>query len=341
MKSVSVQEAVGMVLCHDITEIIPGQRKGRAFRKGHIVSPEDIPKLLNLGKEHLYIWELNESACHEDTAAIRMAEAVAGPGIMLTEPSEGKVELRATARGLLKINLEALLEINSIDEMVIAALHGNQVVECGKPLAGCRVVPLVIETDKLKAVEKLGRKHYPVFEVKPLQSLRVGIVTTGSEVYHGRIQDGFGPVISGKIEALGSTVLRQVFADDSVSMIAQAIRALIAEGAELIVTTGGMSVDPDDVTPAGIRAAGGDVITYGAPVLPGSMFMLAAIEGIPVLGLPGCVMYSRTTIFDLVLPRVLAGETVTRKDIVRLAHGGLCTACDPCRYPACSFGKGY
>ncbi len=341
MISVPVQQAVGMVLCHDITEIIPGERKGRAFRKGHIVCQEDVPKLLNLGKEHLYIWEINESSCHEDTAAIRIAEAIAGTGIFLTEPSEGKVELKAAYPGLLKINLEALLEINSIDEIVIATVHSNQIVSTDKTLAGCRVVPLVIDAEKVKQVEKLSRKHYPIVEVKPLLSFKTGIVTTGSEVYHGRIQDKFGPVVSAKIEALGSTILRQILVDDNKEMIALAIRELILEGAELIVTTGGMSVDPDDVTPAGIRKAGGSVITYGAPVLPGSMFMLADIKGIPVLGLPGCVMYSRTTIFDLVLPRILAGESVTRQDIVRLAHGGLCTGCDPCRYPNCSFGKGF
>lgn len=341
MISVPVQQAVGMVLCHDITEIIPGERKGRAFRKGHIVCQEDVPKLLNLGKEHLYIWEINEFSCHEDTAAIRIAEAIAGSGILLTEPSEGKVELKAAYPGLLKINLDALLEINSIDDIVIATVHSNQIVSTDKTLAGCRVVPLVVDAEKVKQVEKLSRKYYPIVEVKPLQSFKTGIVTTGSEVYNGRIQDKFGPVVSAKIEALGSTIVRQILVDDNTEMIASAIRELILEGAELIVTTGGMSVDPDDVTPAGIRQAGGSVITYGAPVLPGSMFMLADIEGIPVLGLPGCVMYNRTTIFDLVLPRILAGESVTRQDIVRLAHGGLCTGCDPCRYPNCSFGKGF
>lgn len=341
MKSVPVQQAVGMVLCHDITEIIPGERKGRAFRKGHVVCQEDVPRLLNLGKEHLYIWEINEFNCHEDTAAIRIAEAISGQGIHLTEPSEGKVELKASRPGLLKINLEALTEINSIDEIVIATIHSNQIVDSNKTLSGCRVVPLVVDAEKVKMVEKLSRKYYPIVEVKPLQAFRVGIVTTGSEVYHGRIQDKFGPVVTAKIEGYGSSVFRQIIADDNTEMIASAIKELILEGADMIVTTGGMSVDPDDVTPAGIRQAGGSVITYGAPVLPGSMFMLADIGGIPVLGLPGCVMYSRTTIFDLVLPRILAGEAVTRKDIVRLAHGGLCTGCDPCRYPNCSFGKGF
>ena len=340
MKVVPVYEAEGMVLYHDITEIVPGKVKGRAYKKGHIVQKEDIPKLLRLGKEHLYVWEVNENVIHENEAAMRIAKAVAGPGLALTEPAEGKVELRAAVNGLLKINTRALEEINDISEVVLATIHTNQQVGCDKVVAGCRVVPLVIDADKIRRVEEVGSANYPVVEIKPLRSLKVGIVTTGSEVYHGRIKDQFGPVMERKVRELGSVVLRQIFADDKTDLIAKAITTLIEEGAEMVITTGGMSVDPDDVTPAGIRAAGGQVIAYGAPVLPGAMFMLARIGAIPVLGVPGCAMYHKTTVFDLVVIRILAGEEVTRKDISRLAHGGLCTGCDPCRYPQCSFGKG-
>ncbi len=340
MKAISVYEAEGMVLCHDITEIIPGKVKGSAFKKGHVVRIEDIPRLLSLGKEHLYVWEINEQVLHENEAAIRIARAAAGPGIQMTEPVEGKVELKAEIDGLIKINIAALEEINDIPEIVLASIHSNQIVTKGKVLAGCRVVPLVIDHEKIAQVERISEKNFPVFEVKPLKSLKVGVVITGSEVYHGRIKDGFGPVISRKLTELGSHVYRQVLADDNVDMIAEAIRDLIQEGAEMIITTGGMSVDPDDMTPAGIRAAGGKVIAYGAPVLPGSMFMLAYINQVPVLGLPGCVMYHQTTVYDLIVPRVLAGEEITRKDIVRLAHGGLCSECQPCRFPKCTFGKG-
>lgn len=340
MKVVPVYEAEGMVLYHDITEIVPGKVKGRAYKKGHIVRKEDISKLLRLGKEHLYVWEINENTLHENDASTRIAKAVAGPGLSITEPVEGKVELRATVNGLLKINTRVLEAINDIEDVVLATIHTNQQVMPGKVVAGCRVVPLVIPVEKIRKVEELGQAAFPVVEIIPLRSLKVGIVTTGSEVYHGRIKDQFGPVIEKKIAELGSVMLRQIFADDKTEMIAEAIKTLIAEGAEMVITTGGMSVDPDDVTPAGIRAAGGRVITYGAPVLPGSMFMLARIGDVPILGVPGCAMYHKATIFDLVAPRILAGEEVTRKDIARLAHGGLCTACDPCRYPACSFGKG-
>lgn len=341
MQIVAVSEAVGMVLCHDITEIVPGKRKGRAFKKGHVVRQEDIPRLLDLGKEHLYVWEVNESSLHENEAALRIAAAAAGQGLVFGEPAEGKVELKAAYAGLLKINTAALEQMNEISEVVLATLHSNQMVEAGRVVAGSRVVPLVIDSAKIFQVEEIGRLCFPVMQVKRLRSLQIGVVTTGSEVYHGRIQDQFGPVIQQKITSLGSRMLRQIFADDDTVQIAGAIRALIGEGAEMIISTGGMSVDPDDVTPAGIRAAGGQVVAYGAPVLPGSMFMLANIGDVPVLGLPGCVMYHKTTIFDLVFPRILAGETITGRDIVRLAHGGLCSECQPCRYPNCSFGKGH
>src|SRR5208337_1109176 len=340
MKTISVLEAEGMVLCHDITEIVPDKFKGRAFKKGHVVRREDIPKLLDLGKEHLYVMEVNEKMLHENDAALRMAAASAGPGISLTEAVEGNVELKSEIKGLLKINVQALEEVNEIDQIIFASIHSNRMVNAGKTLAGCRVVPLVIEAEKIEKVETTCRSSFPLFEVKPLSSLNVGIITTGSEVYHGRIQDKFGPVLREKVLDLGSRLLRQIFVSDSIPMIVEAIESLLREGAGLVLISGGMSVDPDDVTPAGIRAAGGRVVSYGAPVLPGSMFMLAYIGAIPVLGLPGCVMYHKTTIFDLLLPRILAGDGITRKDIVRLGHGGLCSMCNPCTYPDCAFGKG-
>jgi molybdenum cofactor synthesis domain-containing protein len=339
MRIIDVFEAEGSVLCHDVTEIVPGKFKGRAFKKGHIVCKEDISKLLNLGKEHLYVWELSDALVHEDDAAIRIATAAAGPGVFQVEPSEGKVALKAAVSGLLKINDSALVEINSIDQIVLATQHTNQLVKAGDTVAGCRVVPLVIDAEKLVAVEGICRTHTPVIEIKPLRNLKVGLVTTGGEVFHGRIKDAFGPVVCNKIAELGSQVVRQIYAPDDIAMIHEAIQTLIDEGAEMILTTGGMSVDPDDVTPAAIRSVGGRVVAYGAPVLPGSMFMLAYLGDVPIVGLPGCVMYHKTTIFDIILPRILAGDEITRQDIARLGHGGLCLECSDCRFPNCSFGK--
>lgn len=339
MKIVPVQEAVGMVLCHDITQIIPGLFKGRAFKKGHIVKIEDIPKLLDIGKQNLYVWEIDHELLHEDEAALRIARAAAGNGIRLTEPKEGKVNLMAKEVGLLKVNTEALCSINEIEEAMFATLHNNQIVYKDKVLAGTRIIPLVIKNSKINTIEKICQDNFPLVEVKPLKSLRVGIVTTGSEVYHGRIQDKFGPVVTQKMEEWGSCVFRQIFVPDSVEMIVDAINQLLREEAEMITVTGGMSVDPDDLTPAGIRAAGGRIVSYGAPTLPGAMFMMAYIGNVPILGLPGCVMYHRSSIFDLVAPRILAGEEITRRDIIALGHGGLCVNCKECRYPDCGFGK--
>jgi molybdenum cofactor synthesis domain-containing protein len=339
MKSVPVQDAIGMVLCHDVTQIIPGKFKGRAFKKGHIIRPEDISTLRDIGKEHVYVWEIEEGFLHEDDAAIRIANAASSEGIALSEPKEGKVELSAASRGLLKVNSDALYHINEIDQVICATLHTNQTVTAGKVVAGTRIIPLVIEENKIMQVEKICRTYYPLVAVQPFKHYRVGIITTGSEVYHERIKDTFTPVLHNKFNELGSTVVQQRIVPDSTELIAQAIAEFIGEGVELIAVTGGMSVDPDDVTPAGIKAAGGKIITYGAPALPGAMFLLAYIGSIPVLGLPGCVMYHKTTIFDLIVPRILAGEVIGREDIIKLGHGGLCANCEECRYPDCSFGK--
>lgn len=338
MKMVPVQEAAGAVLCHDMTQIVPGRFKGAAFKKGHILQAEDIPRLLDMGKEHVFVWEINSGLLHEDSAAERMARAAIGQGLELSGPREGKMDFVAKEDGLLKVNVEALYEINEIEEAVMVTLHSNLRVKKGAVVGGARIVPLVIEEGKIERIETLCRKK-PIIEVKPLRRLKVGIVTTGSEVYKGRIKDGFGPVVSRKLEELGCRVMGQTLAPDRVELIVEAIHKFLEAGAEMICVTGGMSVDPDDVTPAGIRAAGGRIVTYGAPVLPGSMFMLAYLGEVPVLGLPGCVMYNRTSIFDLVLPRVLAGEQMTRADFVRLAHGGMCVFCEECRYPNCGFGK--
>ena len=277
---------------------------------------------------------------HENEAAERMSRAAAGFGIRLTAPSEGRVNLVAAINGLLVVNVEALTRINSIANIVFATLHSHQQVYVDQPLAGTRVVPLVIDEGPIRRVEQICAESRPVVQVKPFRSCRVGIVTTGSEVYHGRIQDAFGPVVGKKFKMLGSQVMRQILVSDDRQMTVNAIRELIAEGAEMVMVTGGMSVDPDDQTPASIRAAGGNVITYGAPVFPGAMFMLAYIGDVPVAGLPGCVMYYRTSIFDLVIPRLLAGEGVTRDTIAAMGHGGFCSGCPACRYPQCAFGKG-
>jgi molybdenum cofactor synthesis domain-containing protein len=340
MKMVRAQEALGAILCHDLTEIVPGGFKGPAFRKGHILREEDIPRLLDMGKEHIFVWEAAAGLLHENEATLRLGRAAAGPGIELTEPGEGRIHLKAAADGLLEIDLEGLQALNADEQVSFATLHTNQRVVKGKIVAGAHIIPLAIEEARIGKIEEMRRNRPPVVQIKPLRSLRVGIVTTGSEVFSGRIKDRFGPVVVGKVEEAGCRVIGQTLVSDRVDLVSGAIEAFLNEGAELIAVTGGMSVDPDDVTPAGIRAAGGRIVTYGAPMLPGAMFMLAYIGSVPVLGLPGCVMYHKASIFDVVLPRILAGKEMTRQDFVKLAHGGLCAHCEPCGYPNCGFGKG-
>ncbi len=340
MKSIPVQEAVGRVLSHDITRIVPGEFKGRAFKKGHVIKEEDVPKLLKLGKDNIYVLDLKEGFVHENDAALRIARAAAGEGIVFSEPSEGKVKLVSARNGLIKVNSAALQEINSIEQIVLATLHSDQQVSADMPVAGTRIIPLYTDNDRILAVERICGEYGPVVKIKPFRSLKVGLVTTGNEVFHGRIEDRFGPVLRAKFAEVGSTVMRQIFTPDDPSVIVASIRQLLAEGAEMIVASGGMSVDPDDRTPASIKASGADVVTYGAPTFPGSMFMLAYIGDVPIIGVPGCAMYHKATIVELIVPRILAGERVSRADIVALGHGGYCLDCEACRYPACSFGKG-
>ena len=339
MKSIHVKNAAGMVLCHDVTEIVPGKFKGPSFRKGHVIQNSDIEKLLDLGKRFIYVFELTKDQVHENEAAKRIAKAAAGPGLLLSDPTEGKVTLTAAEKGLFKVDAPALSLINQIEDVMFATLHSNQPVSDNQPVGGTRIIPLVTDEARIRRVEAICRNHFPILQVKPFVPYRVGLIVTGSEVFEGRIEDGFGPVVEKKFVSLGSRVMGNVKVSDDVGMTVKAIHDFIQKGADMIALTGGMSVDPDDQTPASIRAAGGEVIVYGAPVLPGAMFMLAYVQNIPVIGLPGCVMYHQTSIFDLVVPRLLAGESVTRDDIVAMGHGGFCSNCDTCRFPICPFGK--
>ena len=338
MKCVPVQKAVGLVLCHDITEIVPGACKGPAFRRGHVVAAQDIEHLLRLGKENLYVWEDTPGMVHEDEAARRIAQAIAGPGVLAGLPQEGRINLTAAHHGLVHIDTDLLERVNSIPYVTIATLHSMQGVTKGRTLAGTRVIPLTVPESTVTAVEECCKGQH-LIRVQPFAEHRVGIITTGSEVYHGRIKDGFGPVLREKFAALAVPVTSQTFVPDQTEHTVAAIEETFAGGASLVLVTGGMSVDPDDKTPAAIRAVASDVICYGAPVFPGAMFMLAYKGTTPILGLPGCVMYHKASVFDILLPRLLVGMRVTRRDVVGLAHGGLCEGCAECHYPACGFGK--
>lgn len=340
MKKIDTINAVGHILCHDITRIIKDVVKDTAFKKGHIVKEEDIPVLLSLGKEHLYIWEKKEGTLHENEAAEILYDMCKNDNMKPSEVKEGKIDLIADTDGLFRVDVKRLDEINELEEIMIATRHNNFPVKKGDKLAGTRVIPLVIEEEKLNEAKKIAG-NAPLLELLPYKNMKAGIVTTGSEVYYGRIKDTFTPVVVNKLSEYGITVCGHKIVNDEKEMIVNAIKDLKANGADLIICTGGMSVDPDDLTPSSIKKSGAEIICYGAPVLPGAMFLLGYFEdGTPIMGLPGCVMYSKATIFDLVLPRIAAGVKVTKKDIAKLGNGGLCLGCSPCHYPNCSFGKG-
>ena len=340
MKLMRVQDAVGQVLCHDITQIIPGVTKDARFRKGHIVAPEDIPVLLSMGKEHLYVWEKMPGMLHEDEAAERLRALCQNGHMHPTPVKEGKIELIADCDGLFRVDVERLNALNDVEELMIATRHTNTAVRRGDKLAGTRIIPLVIQEEILRAAEERAGKE-PLLSLTPWKLKTCGLITTGSEVAKGLIQDAFTPVIVDKLAACGITVTEHCLPGDDRAAITAAALDFHAKGVDLVLCTGGMSVDPDDNTPGAIKTSGAKIVTYGAPVLPGAMFLLGYYDdGTPVMGLPGCVMYAGATIFDLILPRVAADVPVTRAEIAAMGNGGLCLGCQECRYPICPFGKG-
>ena len=339
MKLIPTREAVGHVLCHDMTMIIKDKYKDARFRKGHIVTPEDIPVLLKMGKENLYVWEMEPGMVHEDDAAGQLLNLCGVENMLPSPVKEGKIELRAACDGLFQVDSRRLLAVNSQDEVMIATRKGNTAVKKGDKLAGMRVIPLVIAQKTLdKAIHAAEGK--PLLTLKPFVKKTAAIVATGSEVKKGLIQDTFTPVVKEKLAAFGIQTISVQYSGDGVDNVAQAIAQARQTGAELILCTGGMSVDPDDNTPGGIRKSGARIVTYGAPVLPGAMFLLGYFgDGTPVCGLPGCVMYAGATIFDLVLPRLAADVELTRADFAAYGEGGLCLGCPVCHWPDCPFGK--
>ncbi len=341
-KKIRVEEAVGLSLAHDITEIRKDEFKGVAFTKGHVVNQKDICHLMKLGKRHLYILDLDETKVHEDQAVLELVEALAGNGVDYNDkPKEGKLELLAARDGLLKINVEALIDFNLIPDVMCASIHTNTPVKKGAKLAGTRAIPLVIDKDVLGQAIGIAKLNAPVFEVQKYKKARARLIVTGSEVFNGLIKDKFEPIVRKKMESYGSTLAESIILPDDREMIAQTLKEYLSKDTDIIITTGGMSVDPDDITRFAIKDAGVDKLFYSAAVLPGAMFQLAYKGDTPIVGIPACGLYHEVTVFDLVLPRLLAGEKPDNRDMARLAHGGLCQDCSTCTYPKCSFGKSF
>jgi molybdenum cofactor synthesis domain-containing protein len=341
LKTINVEDAVGTRLAHDITEIRPGEFKGPAFRQGHEVCNEDICHLQKLGKNHLYLIDLEAGEIHENQAAAVLAAGLSGPGIVWEDkPKEGKIGLHAALDGLLTVDAAALAAFNLVDEVMCATLHSHTLVRQGQLVAATRAIPLVMPRAPIERAAAIAAQNGGVVRVQALRKARAGLVITGSEVYHGLIQDRFAPILKTKITDLGSEVSAVTFAPDDEARIAEAIRGLIAAGCDLLLLSGGLSVDPDDVTRKAIRLAGADEVHYGAAALPGAMFLSARIGAIPLLGVPACGLHHKITVLDLVLPRILAGERIGKKELAFLGHGGLCQDCPQCTYPHCPFGKG-
>ena len=341
LKKIELQEAVGTKLTHDITEIRPGEFKGPAFRKGHTVCNEDLCHLQKLGKNHLYLIDLEQDEIHENQAASILAKGLAGDGVMWEDnPREGKINLLAGRDGLLTVNTVSLAAFNMVEEVMCATLHTHTLVKEGELIAATRAIPLVMQRAPIDRAAAIARQNGAVVSVKQLRCARVGLMITGNEVYHGLIEDRFAPVLSEKVEGLGSEVVELEFAPDDAEVISQAICSLLERGCDLLLLSGGMSVDPDDVTRHGIRLAGASELTYGAAALPGAMFLVAYLGDVPLLGVPACGLYHRITVLDLVLPRILVGERIGKKELAFLGHGGLCRDCPECSYPHCPFGKG-
>lgn len=351
MKLIKTVDAVGAVLCHDITQIIKGVTKDAVFRKGHVITEEDIPVLLSVGKDNIYVWENDENMLHENDAAEILCEMCINENMARSGVKEGKIELAAETDGLLKVNREGLLAVNSFGQMMIASRHGNFAVKKGDKLCGTRIIPLVIEKEKMEAAKEAATKATggkPILELKPFVHKKVGIVTTGNEVFYGRIEDTFTPVIKEKVGEFDSEVIAHEILNDDDKKVTEAILKMVDDGCDVVICTGGMSVDPDDKTPLAIKNTGANIVSYGAPVLPGAMFLLSYLEvadgentrTVAIMGLPGCVMYAKRTIFDLILPRVMADDEVTATDLAGLGMGGLCLNCEVCTFPNCGFGKG-
>ena len=322
LKVIPVEEAVGLRLAHDITEIIPGGHKGPRFKRGHLIAEEDVPRLLDVGKAHIYIMDLATDELHEEDAAKRLAGAAAGDGLTLTDPSEGRVNLVAAHDGMLEVDEERLFRFNELGDLILATLPSGEFVREGTVVGGTRTIPILVKEDLVARAEALCRDR-SIVSVAAMPAKKVYLLVTGSEVFTGRIKDGFEPAVRQKVEGMGSTLEPATLAPDDPDVIAGHIKDFAGKGAEIILVSGGMSVDPDDLTPEGIRRSGADVISHGFPILPGSMFLMSYLGDVPVLGLSGCVLHDPVTAFDFMLPKLLAGNRVTREDILRMGHGGL------------------
>lgn len=339
MKKIPVEESVGQTLCHDMTAIMESGEKCARFRRGHVIEREDIPVLLNMGKSHVFIWEPDADEVHEEDAARAVTEAVCGENVGFSGPSEGKFQIYSKINGMFSVNSEALKAINTVEDYTIACRPKNIVVQESEKLAGVRIVPLVTKRQNVEQAVQIAKDNAPVFSVKPFLPLKTGIIITGGEIYYGRIKDKFEPVMREKLSKYGARIIGAIKCPDDLTLLSQAIKDFLSQGAELILLTGGMSVDPDDLTPTAIKKSGARLVTQGVPMQPGNMLTIAYLDKTVLIGVPGASLHQKVTSLDVFLPRVFTDETIGREEIAGLGEGGFCMSCDVCRYPTCYFGN--
>jgi formylmethanofuran dehydrogenase subunit E len=341
MRAIPVEEAVGRTALHDMTHIEPEVAKGPLFKRGQRISAGDVCRLQQMGRQKVYVQELNEPSpdwVHEDAAALAFAKAMAGEGVSFDEsPREGKINLLADRDGLLVVDVERLETFNMAPGVMCASRKTCTLATRGREVAATRAIPLLLPRDDFERAMAVLREA-PLFKVLPLRQARVGILVTGSEVFQGLVEDRFIPIITSKVEKLGCEMLKALIVPDDREAISRGVGELLGAGVDLLVTTAGLSVDPDDVTRQGLMDAGATEVLYGTPIIPGAMILLARIGTARVMGVPACALYFKITGFDLLLPRVLAGTRISRRDLAQMGHGAFCLRCKTCTFPKCPFG---
>lgn len=337
MIKIAVENAVGMTLCHDVTVIKDGY-KGPLYKRGHVIAPADIPQLLNIGKHHIFVWEENAGEIHEEDCALRFAAMAPVPHSHYIGPSEGKVTLISDTDGLFCVDTVLLKALNSIQDITITALPNHYPIKKGSRIASMRIIPLVTKEANIVAAETLCRGNN-LFRILPYQLMKVGIIITGSEVYNGLIKDKFESIARDRLASYPCEILGATICSDDSKMITDAANEFLESGVDLLIFHGGMSVDPDDLTPTTIRSLGADIITYGVPAQPGNMSLIAYLGNTTILGVPSSAISNRTSMFDVVLPQVFSGKRFTKDELLNLGNGSLCQQCETCHFPNCTFGK--
>jgi len=340
IQSIPLDETVGKRILHDMTRIVPGESKGVEFSRGHVVTAGDVCRLQQMGRFNLYVDQpAPEGFIHEDDAAAAFAKAMCGKGVMAEgKPREGRVNMIAEQDGMIVVNEPVLEAFNSLPNVMASSRHGYSLIKTDRRVAATRAIPLFLDRPTFDRALSILEGN-PLFSIAPLRKAKVGLLITGNEVFKGLVEDRFAEVIEAKVAHFGSSIVQTVIRPDDTVEIAGAVRGLLKLGCDLIITTAGLSVDPDDVTRKGLAEAGLTDILYGMPVLPGAMTLVGRIDNARVLGVPACALFHKITSLDLLLPRLLADLPITRSDLAKMGNGGMCMECSSCTFPKCPLGR--